>query len=208
VTRTRLTAEERQQQLVLAAVTAFSHGGYAGTTTDQVARLAGVSQPYVIRLFRTTQEHFLAAVDYAGGRIEARFREAADAEPTLKSLGNAYQELLAERELITLLLHGYTAAADPAIGATVRECFGRIYTTVRALTGAGPEQTRDFFAMGMLLTCLGAMRIVGPDAVAPHPWMTELICSLERETPDAPGAPAGRSGPAADDVVVADAQAK
>jgi AcrR family transcriptional regulator len=184
MTRTRLTAEQRQHQLVQAAVTAFSHGGYAGTTTDQVARLAGVSQPYVIRLFRTKQELFLAAVEYASGRIEARFREAADAEPTLKSLGGAYEELLAERELITLLLHGYTAAADPAIGGTVRECFGRIYSTVRELTGASPEQAREFFAMGMLLTCLGAMRIIGPGAVDPQPWMTDLIRSLDSETTD------------------------
>ena len=53
MTRTRLTAGERQDQLLAAAVTAFSERGYAGTTTDQVARLAGVSQPYVIRLFGT-----------------------------------------------------------------------------------------------------------------------------------------------------------
>lgn len=184
MTRTRLTAEERQHQLVTAAITAFSHGGYAGTTTDQVARLAGVSQPYVIRLFHTKQELFLAAVNYASGRIEARFREAADVEPTLKSLGTAYTDLLAERELITLLLHGYTASADPAIGGPVRDCFGRIYSTVRELTGASPEELREFLAMGMLLTCLGAMRIIGPDPVDPQPWMTDLIRSLDSETTD------------------------
>jgi AcrR family transcriptional regulator len=184
VPRTRLTAEERHQQLIVAAVTAFSHGGYAGTTTDQVARLAGVSQPYVIRLFHTKQELFLAAVVHASGRIEALFREAADEEPTLASLGRSYEELLADRELITLLLHGYTASADEAIGRTVRDCFGRIYTTVRTLTGAGPEQARDFLAMGMLLTCLGAMRIIGPGAVAEQPWMTDLVRSLDSGSTD------------------------
>src|SRR6185369_16735504 len=105
MTRTRLTAEERHEQLVTAAVTAFSHGGYAGTTTDQVARLAGVSQPYVIRIFRTKQELFLAAVNHAADRIEAKFREAAERDPTLAGLGEAYFELLAQRELITVLLH-------------------------------------------------------------------------------------------------------
>src|SRR5436189_3694475 len=98
-TRTRLTAEERHEQLVSAAVTAFSLGGYAGTTTDQVARLAGVSQPYVIRIFRTKQELFIAAVNRAAERIEAKFREAAATEPTLAGLGEAYDDLLAEREL-------------------------------------------------------------------------------------------------------------
>ena len=174
MTRTRLTAEERHEQLVAAAVTAFSTGGYAGTTTDQVARLAGVSQPYVIRIFRTKQELFIAAIGHAGDRIEAKFREAARRAATLESLGQAYNELLAERELITVLLHGFTASFDPAIGEPVRSCFGRIYRTVAELTGAGAEELRQFFATGMLLTCLGAMRVIGPDAVPPEPWMESL----------------------------------
>jgi len=181
MTRTRLTAEERHEQLVAAAVTAFSLGGYAGTTTDQVARLAGISQPYVIRIFRTKQELFLAAVLHAGDRIEAKFREAAAREPTLASLGAAYDELLAERELITLLLHGFTASADPAIGEPVRACFGRLYEVVRELTGASSVATRDFFAIGMLLTCLGAMRVVGPDAAPTQPWAADLLCTFEHD---------------------------
>jgi AcrR family transcriptional regulator len=182
MTRTRLTAEERHEQLVAAAVTAFSHGGYAGTTTDQVARLAGVSQPYVIRIFRTKQELFIAAVNHAGARIEERFRRAAADEPTLASLGEAYDDMLAERELITLLLHGFTASADPAIGDPVRACFGKLYEVVRELTGSTDEETRDFFAIGMLLTCLGAMRVVGPGAVPPAPWMADLLGTFERKT--------------------------
>lgn len=176
--RTRLTAEERHEQLVAAAVTAFSLGGYAGTTTDQVARLAGVSQPYVIRIFRTKQELFIAAVNHSGDRIEAKFREAAEREPTLASLGQAYDDLLAQREVITLLLHGFTASADPAIGEPVRACFGRLYDLVKELTGASSEEARDFFAIGMLLTCLGAMGVVGPQPVAHKPWMEDLLSTF------------------------------
>jgi AcrR family transcriptional regulator len=181
MTRTRLTAAERSQQLIDAAVTAFSLGGYAGTTTDQVARLAGVSQPYVIRIFRTKQELFIAAVRQACDKIDAIWRSAAEREPTLESLGTAYGELLANRELITLLLHGFTASADPAIGEPVREGFGRLYDTVRELTGCTAEEARDFFGIGMLLTCLGAMRVIGPDAVDPRPWMRDLISTLGDE---------------------------
>src|SRR5690242_6382223 len=125
--RTRLTAEERSEQLIAAAVTAFSTGGYAGTTTDQVARLAGVSQPYVIRLFGTKQALFIATVQHASARIEQQFRAAAAVRPDLESLGQAYDEILAERELVTVLLHGFTAGSDPVIGPVVRGCFGRIY---------------------------------------------------------------------------------
>ena len=179
MTRTRLTAEERQEQLVAAAITAFSQAGYAGTTTDQVARLAGVSQPYVIRLFRTKQELFLAAVKHACDRIEAKWRTAAEQDPTLAGLGEAYGDLLAERELIAMLLHGFAASGDPAIGGPVRASFGRLYAVVRELTGASVEEARDFFAFGMLLTCLGAMRVIGPDAVPPEPWTAELLSSFD-----------------------------
>jgi AcrR family transcriptional regulator len=177
-TRTRLTAEERTEQLISAAVTAFSLGGYAGTTTDQVARLAGVSQPYVIRIFRTKQELFIAAVQRACDQIGVRFAEAAAEEPTLASLGKAYGSLLADRELITLMLHGFTASADPAIGEPVRRKFGELYESVRGLTGCTSEEARDFFGVGMLLTCLGAMRVVGPDPVEQQPWMRDLISTL------------------------------
>jgi AcrR family transcriptional regulator len=178
MTRTRLTAAERSEQLIDAAVTAFSLGGYAGTTTDQVARLAGVSQPYVIRIFHTKQELFIAAVRRACDKIDAIWRAA---EPSLPGLGEAYSALLADHELITLLLHGFTASADPAIGEPVRRGFGQLYDTVRELTGCTAEEARDFFGIGMLLTCLGAMRVVGPEAVQPQPWMRDLISTLGSE---------------------------
>ncbi len=132
-----------------------------------MARLAGVSQPYVVRLFGTKQALFLAATRHATARVEQRFRQAAVERADLESLGEAYDNLLAERALVTLLLHGFAAGADPALGPTVRECFGRIYRTVRELAGAGQDDVREFLAMGMLMTVLGTIQIIGPDAV-PH----------------------------------------
>jgi AcrR family transcriptional regulator len=184
VTRSRLTASQRQEQIVSAALIAFAQGGYAGTSTDQVARLSGVSQPYVIRIFGSKQELFLATVRYAGERIEAKWRAAADLEPTLESLGDAYKDLLAERELLVVLLHGFAASEDPVVGDEVRACFGSLYETVRDLTGATPEEARQFFAMGMLITVLGAMRVFGPDPVTPQPWMTSLIETFRDQTDD------------------------
>ncbi|MEV6349477.1 TetR/AcrR family transcriptional regulator [Actinoplanes sp. NPDC051851] len=178
MTRTRFTAQERQEQLVTVALTAFTQGGYAGTTTDQVARLAGVSQPYVIRIFGSKQELFLATLRYAGSRIEQKWRDAAASNPTLAGLGDAYTDLLAERELLIVLLHGFAASADPAVGDAVRACYGSLYETVRELTGATAEEARDFFAMGMLITVLGSMHVMGPDQVPLQPWMTELISTF------------------------------
>jgi AcrR family transcriptional regulator len=178
-TRTRLTAAERSEQLVKAAVTAFATSGYAGTTTDDVARLAGVSQPYVIRLFRSKQQLFIAAMRHACGRVEQVFRDAAEEQPELHSLAVAYKNLLAEQELLGVLLHGYAAAGvDPEIGAVVRDRFGRLWTTIAELTGAPLEDRRNFLAIGMLITVLSAMRVVGPDAVEQDPWMTDLLSAF------------------------------
>ena len=179
MSRTRLTAEERSEQLIAAAVTAFSTGGYAGTTTDQVARLAGVSQPYVIRLFATQQALFIAPVAHASARIEQEFRAAGAVQADLESLGQAYDEILAQRELVTVLLHGFTAGSDPVIGPVVRGCFGRIYMAVREITGVSADEAREFIAMGMLLSVLDALQVIGPGAVPAEAWMTDLVGSIK-----------------------------
>ncbi|HEU4945968.1 MAG TPA: helix-turn-helix domain-containing protein [Kribbella sp.] len=177
-TRIRLTAAERGEQVLQAAVTAFAASGYAGTRTDEIARLAGVSQPYVIRLFGTKQQLFLAATERACDRIELVFRRAAGERADLENLGHAYQTLLAERELLVVLLHGFAASAEPAIGDAVRHRFGRIYQLIRELTGASIEEAQQFLATGMLLTVMAAMRVAGPEAIA-EPWAAELLACLE-----------------------------
>lgn len=183
MTRTRLTAAERSEQLVEAAITAFARGGYAGTTTDDVARLAGVSQPYVIRLFGTKQQLFITVVGHVSDRIKQRFREAAAVQPDLESLGDSFDRLLGERELLAVLLHGFAASAEPEIGVVARRCFGEIYLLVRELSGASAEEARGFIATGMLLTVLASMRVVGTDPVAQDPWMVDLLDTLENHQP-------------------------
>ncbi|MFC3499497.1 TetR/AcrR family transcriptional regulator [Micromonospora krabiensis] len=173
--RTRLTASERTEQLAAAAVRAFAATGYVGTSTDDVARLAGVSQPYVIRLFGSKQRLFIAAIEHATDRIEQEFREAAAQQADLSALGNAYDRLLARHDLPVLLLHGFAASNDPAIGAVVRERFGRIYRMVRELTGTDPDAATTFLGHGMLLTVLAAMQAVGPGGVPREPWAAEIV---------------------------------
>jgi AcrR family transcriptional regulator len=176
-TKVRLTAKERGVEVLEAAVRAFGASGYEGTKTDEIARMAGVSQPYVIRLFGTKQQLFLAAVQSVCDRIEQIFREAADESPDLRSLGHNYERLLSEPELLLVLLHGFSASGDPAIGDCVRARFGSIYHLVRDLTGATPREARDFLATGMLLTVMSAIQVLGPNAI-PIPWAEELTSTF------------------------------
>ncbi|MCW2759669.1 MAG: hypothetical protein JWO46_3415, partial [Nocardioidaceae bacterium] len=66
---TRMSAEDRRELVLQAAVRAFAHSGYAGTSTDAVAKEAGVSQPYVVRIFGTKLDLFLEVFDRVMARI-------------------------------------------------------------------------------------------------------------------------------------------
>ena len=58
----RKSAEVRREEIVGIALRHFAEGGYHGTSTEAIAREAGISQPYLFRLFRTKRELFLACV--------------------------------------------------------------------------------------------------------------------------------------------------
>ena len=178
--KVRLTAKERGDEVLRAAVQAFAASGYEGTKTDEIARLAGVSQPYVIRLFGTKQQLFLAAVESVCAQIEQIFRETAAESPELAALGREYHRLLAEPELLLVLMHGFAASSDPTIGDCVRRRFGSIYTLIRNLTGATPHEARDFLSAGMLMTVMSAMQVLGPNAI-PTPWAEELAKTFDDE---------------------------
>ena len=62
-----MSAEDRRELVLEAGTRAFAHGGYHGTSTDAVAKEAGVSQPYVVRIFGTKLELFLEVFERLGG---------------------------------------------------------------------------------------------------------------------------------------------
>src|SRR3954463_12888652 len=103
--RTRMSAGERRAQVLAAATRAFAAGGYAGTSTDAVAKEAGVSQPYVVRMFGTKLDLFLAVFGHACARIEAAFRGVLEEGPFdpvgeagRERMGQAYSDLLADTD--------------------------------------------------------------------------------------------------------------
>ncbi|MFD5148334.1 helix-turn-helix domain-containing protein, partial [Streptomyces sp. NPDC058401] len=57
----RLSADERRETVLRAAIAEFATGGYHGTSTETIARRVGVSQPYLFRLFPTKRALFQAA---------------------------------------------------------------------------------------------------------------------------------------------------
>jgi AcrR family transcriptional regulator len=163
---TRMSADERRDEVISAAAIEFASGGYAGTSTASIARRAGVSQPYLFQLFGTKKELFLAAVRDCfarTGRVfetSAKAARASNPDPVnvLKEMGDAYVRiLLADRDLLRLQLHAYAACSDPEVQTLVRDEYNALWQRVADLSGADPRALLPWFANGMLINVIASL---------------------------------------------------
>lgn len=162
-----------------AATRAFGRSGYAATSTDAVAKEAGVSQPYVVRIFGTKLELFLEVVDRATARMRDAFADVVEsgavdpaAEEWFLPLAVAYAELIdRDRAAMQVMMHGFMAASEPAIGELARRRMGEIHDVLLG-SGCTPEQARDFLAQGMLLNVM--LSIGAPEHLGESPAIASL----------------------------------
>jgi AcrR family transcriptional regulator len=156
-----MSADERRETVIRAALAEFAEGGLHGTSTEAIARRVGVSQPYLFRLFPTKKAIFLAAAERCFDRIERAFRNAAEGlsgEEALHSMGRAYRELLDDRQLLTLQLQLWAAACqDEEIRVVTRERFRRVAALAGELTGADSLELTQFLSTGMFLSVAAAL---------------------------------------------------
>jgi AcrR family transcriptional regulator len=171
----RMSADERREEILAVAMEHFAAGGYHGTSTEAIAQQAGISQPYLFRLFHTKRELFLACVDLACDKVLEAFRRAAATAPEdekLSAMGRAYvDDLLPDRHAVLMLMQGYAAAgSDPAIQQRVRDGYTRVVSEVAELSGAAPEQVWSFFATGMHLNVVAALDLAESDHPVIRAW--------------------------------------
>src|SRR3954470_46285 len=111
-TSTRLSAAERRSQILDAAMIEFADGGFHGTSTETIAERAGISQPYLFRLFGTKKELFIASIRRCFRETLETFQRAAEGkrgEEALEAMGEAYTALLADRSRLRLQMQAYAA---------------------------------------------------------------------------------------------------
>jgi AcrR family transcriptional regulator len=166
MTPTRMSAEERKERVLDAAVAEFAKGGLAGTSTETIAARAGISQPYLFRLFSTKKDLFIAAYQRAFNLIETQFREASEGltgDAALDAMARAYHDLLTNRDLLLVQLHTYAASGDPDVQAAARSSYRHLWLLAEERSGADNESLRMFFAMGMLWNVAVALDLPGLD---------------------------------------------
>jgi AcrR family transcriptional regulator len=156
----RKSAEVRREEILEAAMKEFAYGGLHGTSTEAIAKRAGISQPYLFRLFGTKKELFIASSTRCFGRVLGAFQEAAEGKTgseAKKAMGKTYDRLLADRELLLGQMQMYAACSDPEIRDATRHGFAELFRFVEQATGLSTGEIRDFFALGMLMNVAAAM---------------------------------------------------
>ena len=179
----RLSAAERKDDVLDAAMVEFAERGYEGTSTEDIARRAGISQPYLFRLFGTKKELFVATVSRCFRETLELFQRAAEGkrgEEALHAIGKAYMEQLeTDRTWLRAQMQAYSAAEDPEIRAVVRAGYGDLVAYVRRVSAADWATVWNFFASGMMLNVLAAMHVTDD----PEPWMSDLLDGCRTQEP-------------------------
>jgi len=181
MTTTRHTAAQRKDDVLDAAMIEFAEGGLAGTSTEDIARRAGISQPYLFRLFGTKKELFKASSARCLRETLEMFQRAAEGKRgagALRAIGKAYVEQLeADKTRLRGQMQAYAACDDPEIRDVVRAGYGDLVAYVRRVSGADLPTVSSFFATGMLLNVLAAMHV----DEEPEQWMQDLLSGLGKE---------------------------
>jgi len=171
----RLPAAERRRTLVDAALRVFSEGSYAGATTADIARAAGVSEPILYRHFASKRELYVACLDEAWTRIRRSIEsqlEELGAERVWRSISPAS---LREMKFLlpSLWMQAITEAGEDDeirrhVRGHMREVHDFFADLVRAAQRAGaihPDRDADveawIFVAGTLLVSM-ADRLGGP----------------------------------------------
>jgi AcrR family transcriptional regulator len=175
VVQERKSKQERREEILDAAFAVFAEQGLHGASTEEIARRAGISQPYVFRLFGTKKELYIAAVARCFRQTLEIFQRAAEGkrgEEALAAIGDAYEQLLAaNRTYLRAQMQAYAACDDPDICQVVRNGYGDLVSYVERVSAADPATVTRFFALGMLLNVLASMNLSDPT----EPWAARLL---------------------------------
>jgi AcrR family transcriptional regulator len=172
----RKTKDVRREEILDAALQEFASRGLHGASTEDIARRAGISQPYVFRLFGTKKELFRAVVARCFRETLEMFQRAAEGlrgEAALQAMGEAYvARMVADPIRLRAQMQAYAACDDPDLREVVRAGFGDLVAYAERVADVPQAEITAFFATGMLLNVFASMEQTGEDA---EPWALRLL---------------------------------
>ena len=177
----RKSAEERRDDILDAAMGEFAERGLHGASTEEIAKRAGISQPYVFRLFGSKKDLFKATVNRCFRATLELFQRAAEGkrgQEALDAMGTAYEQLLVDRTRLRAQMQAYAACDDADIREVVRNGYGDIFAYVERVSELPAEDVTRFFATGMLLNVMASMDLWE----SPEAWSKRLLDGCKEDT--------------------------
>jgi TetR/AcrR family transcriptional regulator len=175
-TATRRTAEERRQLVIVAAREEFAALGLYGATGEAISYRAGISHPYLLRLFGSKRDLFLAVMDQVFdelGEAVRRTAAATEGDDALSSLEAGLREEMSAEEDLLLLLQFSVACGDDEIRPAIRRRFAEFYEQLERATDASEVEARDLVARLLLAGAAQALRL--PESAAREHWARRLL---------------------------------
>jgi AcrR family transcriptional regulator len=170
-TATRLPAAERRQAIVDTALRVFAEGSYRGTTTAEIAREAGISEPILYRHFASKRDLYLAAIEEAWKRLRTTWEEAMTTEPPsawIPIMAKSYVCLRDAKPVVSdLWMQAVVEAGDDEevrsfLKRHMREVHGFMASVIRRVQEAGVvNQDRDPEAEAWISLAGGLLGTIG-----------------------------------------------
>ena len=168
----RMAAADRRQHLVETAIRLFTEGSYHGTTTAEIARAAGVSEPILYRHFASKRDLYFAALDLVWAKARAAWEEAiADAPDVRAGLESMGRRHFGVRDCKTQLAELWVqalseATEDPELRKYVRKHMREVHDFFASLIRRGQEEgvfhaDRDVDAEAWLFVSGSILGMVG-----------------------------------------------
>jgi AcrR family transcriptional regulator len=181
---TRKTRDVRRDEVLDAALEEFAGLGLHGASTEDIARRAGISQPYVFRLFATKKELFSAVAARCFRETLEMFQRAAEGKrgrEALNAIGEAYaHRLWSDPKRLQVQMQAYAACGDPEICAVVRNGVGDVVAYLERVGGLSNEETARFLAVGAIMNLIAAMHLMQ----GMEPWADRLVAGCASHLPN------------------------
>jgi AcrR family transcriptional regulator len=167
-----MAAADRRQHLVETAIRLFTDGSYHGTTTAEIARAAGVSEPILYRHFASKRDLYLAALEHVWAKTRAAWErkldEAPDACAAVEAIGKGHVSVRSPKlQLAELWVQALgEASQDPELRRHLRVHMREVHDFVADLVRRGQAEgaiaaERDADSEAWIMLAGGILGMVG-----------------------------------------------
>jgi AcrR family transcriptional regulator len=161
----RHSADERRALVLEAARREFAALGLGGATGEGLSYRAGISHPYLLRLFGSKRELFLEVVERVFDELLEAMRTGMPVREALGEDGHA------------LLLQSFAACGEDEVRLTVQRRLGELYESLERTSSARQGGARELLSQLLLIGALDAVRL--RELASREPWARRLLAGSD-----------------------------